>query len=100
MHFGGNRSVCNASFGQQVELAQHAMQQAPTTMVQTVVEKTQEEITTEFVSEVSETTEEQRVQVYYTCHGHKSRGSTADFKHIASIVLNLVSLKYAVLTLD
>ena len=77
------------------------MQQAPTTMVQAVVEKTREEITTEFVSEVSETTEEQRVQVYYTtCHGFKSGGLTADFKQMARIVLNLASLKCAVLTFD
>ena len=40
------------------------MQQAPTTLVQAVVEKTQEEITTELISEVSETTQEERVQVY------------------------------------
>ena len=77
-----------------MELAQHAMQQAPTTMVQAVVEKTREEITTEFVSEVSETTEEQRVQVYYTtCHGFKSGGLTADFKHMARLVFKLSELK-------
>ena len=81
MRFRGNSSVCNASFGHQVELAQHAMQQAPTTMVQAVVEKTREEITTEFVSEVSETTEEQRVQVYYTtCHGYKIWGISSRFQ--------------------
>ena len=63
-------------------------------MVQTVVEKTREEITTEFVSEVSETTEEQRVQVYYTpCHGYKSGGLTAHFKHIARITFKLSELK-------
>ncbi len=57
-------SECVGLFGHQVELAQHRMAEAPTTRVQAVVEKTHEEITSEFVSEVSEISEEQHVQVF------------------------------------
>ena len=74
-----------------MELAQHAIQQAPTTLVQAVVEKTREEITTELVSEVSETTQEERVQVYTKTMSWLIDGTTADFKHIVQVILTQVS---------